>query len=322
MRGAIIGYGNIAEKGHLPAYRALGVNIVAAADLCARRREKARQAGLRSYSTPEELIEKEELDFLDICTPPNFRLQAIRLASSAGLDVLCEKPIAHASEVDRVKKILLKSDIFFFPVHNWKYSPHYRKMKELINGRGDIFMETRRTGYSRGNDDWNPDWRIDPNISGGGILMDHGYHNIYLAMYLMGCEFGRARLNSISYFKNSKVDCAVEFELDFPGDRKARVDLTWTSRKRQVNIHCSSPWRIELVENKLTYGDKVYKFKEGLSKDSVHADWYVGVIRDFLFWRRKGGKEHLREAIKVLEGVRDLYKQSSSLALRQHRCRV
>jgi predicted dehydrogenase len=322
MKGAIVGYGNIAEKGHLPAYRALGVEIVAVADVCGRRRERAKKAGLRSYSTVEELLMGEELDFLDLCTPPNYRLQAIRLASSAGVDVICEKPIAHPFEVDLVRKVLMKSDIFFFPVHNWKYSPHYIKMKELINGRGDILMETRRKDYGRGNEDWNPDWRVNPDISGGGILMDHGYHNIYLAMYLMGSEFGRAKLNFISYFEDSKVDCSVGFELEFPGKRKAEVNLTWTSGRREVNIHCTSPRRIELFENKLTYGDRVYEFREGLSRDSVHADWYLGVISDFLSCREKGGKEHLLEALKVLEGVRELYKQSPNSAHHRSQCRV
>lgn len=322
MRGAIVGYGNIAEKGHLPAYRALGVEIVAAADLCPERRDRARGAGLRPYSNLEELLEEEDLDFLDLCTPPNYRLQAIYLAAKRGVDVLCEKPIAHPMDVGKVKRAVMRSDIFFFPVHNWKYSPHYRKMKELVNGRGDLFMETRRTGYSRGNEDWNPDWRINPNISGGGILMDHGYHNIYLAMYLMGSEFGRARLNRISYFGDSGVDSDVEFELEFPGNRKARVSLTWTSGKREVNIHCSSPKKIELLENRLTYGDRVYEFTEGLSRDSVHADWFKGVIKDFLYFRERRDRQHFHEALKVIEGIRELYRQSPDSIYHRHRCRV
>jgi predicted dehydrogenase len=322
MRGGIIGFGNIAEKGHLPAYRSLGVDVVAVADVCPERRRRARLSGLKSYSTPEELLEEEELDFVDLCTPPNYRLQAINLASIAGVDVLCEKPIAHPWELEEVRRAVLGSDIFFFPVHNWKYSPHYRKMKELINGKGDIFMETRRTGYSRGNEAWNPDWRVDPRISGGGILMDHGYHNIYLAMYLMGSEFGRAKLHSISYFGDTGVDCDVEFELEFPEGRRAMVSLTWTSLKREVNIQCSSPRKIELLENRLTCGDRVYEFREGLSKDSVHADWFRGVIRDFISLRKIGGRTYFQEALKVLEGVRELYRQSPKPVGPRSRCRA
>lgn len=311
MKGAIVGYGNIAEKAHMPAYRSLGVSIVAVADVCPRRREIASKAGLKSYSCLEELIEKEDIDFLDLCTPPNYRLEAIKLACSAGVDVLCEKPVARAGEVDKIRRILMKSDIFFFPVHNWKYSPHYRKMKELINGRGDIIMETQRTGYSKGNEDWNPDWRVNCAISGGGILMDHGYHNIYLAMYLMGAEFRKARLRNISFYDDSGVDNAAGFELEFPGDRKAMINLTWTSGKREIkNIVYNSSRRVELLENRITYGSKVFEFEYSLSQDSTHAEWYHGVISDFLSNRAAGDKKYLTEALKVLEGIRELYKQS------------
>lgn len=310
MRGAIVGYGNIAEKGHLPAYRKLGVSIVAIADVCPRRQEIASKAGLKSYSCPEELIEEEDIDFLDLCTPPNCRLEALKLASSAGIDVLCEKPIARAGEGDKIRKILMESDIFFFPVHNWKYSPHYRKMKELINGRGDVIMQTQRTSYSRGNEDWNPDWRINGAISGGGILMDHGYHNIYLAMYLMGAEFRKVRLRNISFYDDTGVDNAVEFELEFPEDRKAVINLTWTSGKREISVVYNSSRRVELLENRITYGDRVFEFECSLSRDSTHAEWYHGVILDFLSNRLTGDKKYLIEALKVLEGIRELYKQS------------
>lgn len=311
MKGAIIGYGNIAEKAHLPAYRKLGVSIVAVADVCPRRRMIASRAGMRSYSCLEELLENEEVDFLDLCTPPNYRLEAVKLACSSGVDVLCEKPIARANEVEEIRRLLMESDIFFFPVHNWKYSPHYQKMKELINvnGRGDIIMETRRTGYSRGNEDWNPDWRVDRAISGGGILMDHGYHNIYLAMYLMGSEFKKARLRNISYYA-SGIDSAAGFELEFPGERKAVINLTWTSGKREINIVYNSSRRIELLENRITYGSEVFEFAYSLSQDSTHAEWYHGVISDFLSNRARRDRKYLAEALKVLEGIRELYRQS------------
>lgn len=310
MRGAIIGYGNIAEKGHLPAYRKLGVSIVAIADVCPKRQKIASKAGLKSYSSPEELIENEDIDFLDLCTPPNCRLEALRLASSAGIDVLCEKPIARAWEADEIRKILMKSDIFFFPVHNWKYSPHYRKMKELMDGRGDILVQTQRITYSMGNEDWNPNWRVDRTISGGGILMDHGYHNIYLAMYLMGTEFERARLRSISFYDNRGVDNAVGFELEFPKDRRAVINLTWISDRREVKVTYNGSRRIELLENRMTAGNKVFEFDHSLSHDSIHTEWYQSVISDFLSNRLTGDKKYLTEALKVLEGIRELYKQS------------
>src|SRR5262249_31316447 len=71
LRGGVVGFGFIAERGHLPAYRSLkgGFEIAAVADVCAARREVARQQlpSARIYESAEELLEKERgLDFVDV----------------------------------------------------------------------------------------------------------------------------------------------------------------------------------------------------------------------------------------------------------------
>ena len=78
-QGALIGFGFIAEKGHIPAYLAAPglFEIVAVADVCAARREKARQVlpKARIYSDTKTLLaaEARNLDFVDIATPPAAR---------------------------------------------------------------------------------------------------------------------------------------------------------------------------------------------------------------------------------------------------------
>ncbi|MDP6612683.1 MAG: Gfo/Idh/MocA family oxidoreductase [Candidatus Hydrothermarchaeota archaeon] len=311
MRGAIVGFGNIAEQGHLPAYRKLGVDIVAVADLCPSRRRLAKEYGLRSYSDMNSLVEKEEVDFIDLCTPPNYRINAFKIALEHGLDVMCEKPIAHMSDIMEVKKIARNGGSFFFPVHNWKYAPHYRKIKEVINGDSDIQMTTLRTSYGRGNHDWNPDWRVDCTISGGGILMDHGYHSIYLAMYLMDAEFRSAKLRSIAYFDDSDIEKIISFELAFSKGRRAVINLDWCAGKREIlNVVKTMNKRVELLENRITYGDQVYEFEYNLSHDSVHSEWYLGVISEFLEKRNTGDKKFFLEGAMIIEGIGELYEQA------------
>jgi predicted dehydrogenase len=314
MRGAIVGFGNIAERGHLPAYRKLGVEIVAAADLCSSRRQLAKEHGLRSYRDMETMVEKEEIDFIDLCTPPNYRVDAFEVALEHGLDVMCEKPIARIGDVQEVKNMVKRGGSFFFPVHNWKYAPHYRKIKEVINGNGDIQMSTLRTSYGRGNDDWNPNWRVDCAISGGGILMDHGYHSIYLAMYLMDEKFRGVKLGSIAYFDDSDVEKTVSFELAFSRGRMVEINLDWCAGRREIrNVVKTEGERVELLENKITYGDQVYEFEYSLSHDSVHSEWYQGVISEFLEKRKTGDKKFFLEGARIMEGIGELYKQGEKL---------
>jgi predicted dehydrogenase len=98
LRGAIVGYGFIMEKGHITAYgeraeraRAEGrvpdVDIVAVADVCRERRDLAakRFPGIRVYSDFLELLDAEagNLDFVDIATPPAKHAAVARLVRKA-----------------------------------------------------------------------------------------------------------------------------------------------------------------------------------------------------------------------------------------------
>src|SRR5262245_55475485 len=103
LRGGVVGYGFIAGSGHIPAYAErtrtrCDVEIVAVADVSARRREKARQEvpGARIYESAEALLcaEGSGLDFVDIATPPVDHARIAKAALERGLHVLCEKPLA------------------------------------------------------------------------------------------------------------------------------------------------------------------------------------------------------------------------------------
>src|SRR4051794_21339557 len=102
-RGAIVGFGFIAEKGHAPAYATSDeLEIVAVADICGARREAAARAlpGARIYESHADLLvtEGRELDFVDITTPPYVHATIARAAMEAGLHVMCEKPLATTAD--------------------------------------------------------------------------------------------------------------------------------------------------------------------------------------------------------------------------------
>ena len=96
LKGAFIGFGNVAANGHLPGWRARDdVRIVAATDAAASRREAFLAAcpDGRWYETVDDLLAGEKLDFVDICAPPGSHAALIERALDAGLHVLSEKPL-------------------------------------------------------------------------------------------------------------------------------------------------------------------------------------------------------------------------------------
>ena len=160
LKGAIVGFGFIAGKGHLPAYLARkDVEIVAFADLSPARLDAARALApkARLYATHEEMLAKERgLDFVDIATPPNAHKEIAIAALRNGAHVLCEKPlttsVAEALELVRAAR---KHRRVVFPAHNYKHAPEVKFAVETIE-RGRIgkvralTLDTFRTTHAKG----------------------------------------------------------------------------------------------------------------------------------------------------------------------------
>jgi predicted dehydrogenase len=97
LRGGVYGCGMISEF-HLRAWRRIEqVEIVALANRTIGRAEARRDAffpNANVYVELDDLLKNEELDFLDVLTPPAMHKQHCFIALDAGLHVICQKPIA------------------------------------------------------------------------------------------------------------------------------------------------------------------------------------------------------------------------------------
>jgi predicted dehydrogenase len=249
LRGAVIGYGFISGKGHIPAYleRAAkkgDVEIVAIADICEGRRALVQESlpKARVYSDYKALLESEaaNLDFVDISTPPCDHATIAHAAFDKGLHVLCEKPLTttledaaallkHAREAKRV----------LFPCHNYKHAPVVRAIREIIDSGKigkvrSLTLNTYRNTHAKGVTEWRTNWRRDKKTSGGGIAMDHGSHTFYLTFDWLG-TYPTAVTAKMSNLEPGKYDTEDNFTavLTFPNGI-AHSHLTWTAGVRKV----------------------------------------------------------------------------------------
>src|SRR5882724_5600105 len=96
LRGAIIGFGAVAQNGHLPAYlKSREAKIVAVVERTEERRKAAQESlpGIATFATSAELAAGAEIEFVDICTPPALHGEPMLDALARGWNVLCEKPL-------------------------------------------------------------------------------------------------------------------------------------------------------------------------------------------------------------------------------------
>lgn len=249
LKGAVIGYGFISSKGHLPAYlerakKQGDVQIVAIADICEGRRHQAQEAlpGVRVYSDYQALLNAEagNLDFVDISTPPCDHAEIAHAALGRGLHVLCEKPLTTTLEearalldhAQRAKRVL-------FPCHNYKHAPVVRTIREIIgSGRigkvRSLTLNTYRNTHAKGVTEWKTHWRRSKKYSGGGIAMDHGSHTFYLTFDWLA-SYPTAVTAKMSNLEPDQYDTEDNFNavLTFPNGL-ASAHLTWTAGVRKV----------------------------------------------------------------------------------------
>jgi D-apiose dehydrogenase len=131
MRGALIGCGFFGQI-QLEAWRRMPEVEIAAA--CDPDLERAGASAPRAYASAEELLDKETgLDFVDIATRPETHLELVRLASSRGIPMICQKPMAPGwLEAVLMVEAAEQAGVRLIIHENWRWQPWYRVLRRKI----------------------------------------------------------------------------------------------------------------------------------------------------------------------------------------------
>ena len=299
LRGALIGVGGVALHGHLPGWlERRDVEIVAGTDVAPAREEALRRRlpGARWYPDAGTLLEGEALDFVDICTPPGTHAGLVRAALRRGRHVLCEKPlVCRPEELRPLADLAGRTGRVLHTVHNWQHAPVIRKAGELLRqgAIGEVRAcrwETLRTKPAGGGGDAAGNWRVDPELAGGGILMDHGWHALYVVHGWLGRRPRRiaARLETRRHVRWPLEDTAT-VRLEYAA-AEAEIFLTWAADERRNGASLEGSRGTLRIED-----DAVVLTPSGsrgpgerwacpppLSGGSYHPDWFAGVAAVFV----------------------------------------
>ncbi len=310
LKGAFIGFGNVAANGHLPGWRARDdARIVAATDAAASRGQAFLAAcpDGRWHGTVDDLLSNEKLDFVDICAPPGSHAALIERALGASLHVLSEKPLV--TEVEDAKRVTAgaaRAGRIVHTVHNWLQAPICRKISALVDEGAigavrSVRWRTLRTQPAIAvSADGVTNWRVDPAMAGGGILFDHGWHALYCVTRWAGVPLGVAARLETRRFHEHPLEDTVSVDLDTPAG-VSNIFLTWAADERSNAIEIDGDRgeiRVtgEVVVLKSNARERRWT-SPSLSEGSHHPDWFDGVADDFLAAATVGGKGNLDEAV-------------------------
>jgi len=295
LRGAFIGFGNVAAKGHMPGWSARDdVRIVAASDAAASRREAFLAACPegRWHATVDDLLLSEELDFVDVCVPPGAHAALIERALHAGLHVLSEKPlVTRVDDAKRLAASAARGGHVLHTVHNWLHAPICRKISALIEEGAigavrSVRWRTLRTQPAIAvSADGVANWRVDPGQAGGGVLADHGWHALYCVMRWAGVPDGVAARLETRRFHNLPIEDTADLELDGPAG-VSKIFLTWAADERSNAIEVEGEeGDIRVMGDAVILNTRAGERRctsPSLSEGSHHPDWFVGVAADFV----------------------------------------
>lgn len=153
----------------------------------------------------EQLLAMEDIDIIDICTPPGTHFTQVMAALQAGKHVICEKPLVGSlSQIDQVIAQESVSKGLLMPVLQYRFGDGVEQARAIIDAgiAGSAYVGTVETLWRRDADYYSVPWRGKWATELGGVLMTHAIHQHDLFTYLMGDIkrlFGRVatRVNTI-----------------------------------------------------------------------------------------------------------------------------
>jgi predicted dehydrogenase len=193
IRFGIIGCGDVTEVKSGPGFQKAERSALVAVMRrnAALAEDYARRHGVpRWYADARQLIEDPEVDAVYIATPPGSHMEYTLAAAKAGKPVYVEKPMAlNAAQCEEMIAACREAGVPLYVAYYRRALPRFLKVKELLDSGavGEIrFVTTLHYQPAPEVRDETIPWRLQPEVSGGGLFYDLACHTLDLLDFLLG----------------------------------------------------------------------------------------------------------------------------------------
>jgi predicted dehydrogenase len=205
-------------------------------------KSKRIQKKISSYNIPTfdnytDLVDKEDLDCVIISLPNFLKKECVEYVSKKHIDIFIDKPIArNLDETKEIEKRIKKDGTKLMVGTNYRYHPNIIEMKKILeNGTvGDIKIASYELimngplSHPR-RPRQIADWYIDPELSGGGAVLDLAYHLIDLNQWFFGPS--KLKYSIYSNLMNLPVeDSSTIITESEDGSRRSIFNVGWFSK--------------------------------------------------------------------------------------------
>ena len=203
--------------------------LVAVCDLDRRRAEEvARSYGVEAYTDSSELLSRDDVEAVTICTWPTSLASEARRALEAGKHALVEKPMARGVEEAReLVQLAEREDLILAVGFVERFNPGLRKVKELVEKGelGEVLCASSRRLSLWPKRPWDV-----------GVVRDLAIHDLDLLSYLMGSPPAKVYARVMSL--NSNLDDYALIMLSFPEGELGLIEASWLTapKVRELRI--------------------------------------------------------------------------------------
>ncbi len=243
MKIGVIGTGAVAGK-HAQACRNIGYELTACTD---RTIDKGRNFAARwnadFVSTPEELAQRDDVDYLDVCTFPAYRLAAVELGAKFGKHVLVEKPMAvDLGVAAQMIAVARNGGIQLGVVSQHRFDDSIMFLKRAIAAgrlgrvlQADAYVKWYRSAgyYAR---PVKGTWAGE----GGGALISQAIHQVDMLLYLVGAVDEVSaywQLGALHKIESEDLVCAVMHYANGATGVVQAATALWPGYPERIEIH-------------------------------------------------------------------------------------
>ncbi|MCI0556286.1 MAG: Gfo/Idh/MocA family oxidoreductase, partial [Anaerolineae bacterium] len=208
-----------------------GVELIGVADDDPMRGQTiAAQNQAHYFHTYEDLLEAKP-DGVIICTENNRHRPLVEMAASRGIHILCEKPIAtRLEDAQAIVDVCAQAGVLLMTAFPMRFSAPLLEIKARLDN-GDFGEVYCFNGTNQGElPTKHRTWFVDPELAGGGAIMDHTVHLVDIMRWFIGSEVETiyARSNKIFHADEVQVETGALEMLTFENGVFATIDASWS----------------------------------------------------------------------------------------------
>jgi predicted dehydrogenase len=241
LRWGVLGFGGFSDVAMAPAIAgAPGHRLQAIWGRDPQRTQAyaRKYGGIRCAPSADELLDSQDLDAVYIAAPNFQHAQLAVQAAERGLNVLCEKPMAVTlAEAERMIDACRLAGVRLMVGNMMRFNPCHAWIRDFIAAGhlGEVTEAQGLFGYDLPA--FFPlassPWRLDPQMAGGGAMMDVGVHTVDLLRWLIGREVTEVTGSIDTRSYPAPIDWSSAAVLRFAGGALATVLASFDNRFRE-----------------------------------------------------------------------------------------